>query len=173
MRRGAVLLAVAALAAGCGGDDDGDESGPATEAAPPTEQPEAQEPAQTNERNAPAPSKGELEGCLVDARLPLRPGSEPAADGRTRQPLSDAKKAYLGYVQWPSKHVADVYLAGDAAEADTIESEAQGFIKAFGLDPAKYVKRAGAVVLTFDDPPPTAAEVKTVEDCASGSAAGY
>jgi hypothetical protein len=162
MRRWAILLTVTALAAGCGDDDDGDETGSTTApAAPPTQQRETTEPSA-------APERSELEKCLADADLEVKPGTEKAADGRTRQPLSDAKQAYLGYVQWPSKHIADVYLAKDAAEAGTIESEAQGFVKAFGLDPAKYVRRANTVVLTFDDPPPTADEAKAVEDCATG-----
>jgi hypothetical protein len=156
MRRTTVLLIAAVIATGCG-DDDGDQSGPTTEAAPPTQQSEATEPSRPPERN-------ELTTCLANADLQLKPGSDPTANGRTRQPLSDAKDAYLGYVEWPSNHVADVYLGDDP---DAIEREAQGFVKAFGLDPGKYVHRAGAVVLTFDDPPPTADEVKAVEDCAT------
>lgn len=171
MRHAAMLLAIAALAVGCG-DDDGDESGQTTEAAPPTQQREAQEPSQAPERNAQAPERSELEKCLADADLTVKPGSEPAentkGEKRTRQPLSDAKQAYLGYVQWPSKHIADVYLGKSAADAEKIEDEAKGFIAAFGLDPAKYVRRANTVVLTFDDPPPTADEAKAVEDCSGG-----
>jgi hypothetical protein len=169
MRRAAILLATAALVAGCGGDDDGDESGSATEpAAPPTRQPTTQEP----ERNAPAPDRATLEACLDDANLNLTPGDEPAenpkGEKRSRKPLTDYASAYLGYVQWPSKRIADVYLTKHADEADALEKEAQGFVAAFGLDPSKYVRRANTVVLTFDDPPPTAGEAKAVEDCAAG-----
>jgi hypothetical protein len=73
---------------------------------------------------------------------------------------------YLGYVQWPSKRVADLYAGKDEAGAEEAEQEAGLFVKAFGFDPAKYVRRAGTVVMTFDDPPASEEEAKQVEDCA-------
>jgi hypothetical protein len=168
------MLAAAAIVAGCGDDDDeGDGAGapettttePAQTTTPPTR--EEDEPAA-----GPAPSRADLESCLADADLELKPGDEPFTDEkgqrRTRRPLDDAEAAYAGYVQWPSDRIADVYVAEDEAAAQKIEAEASGFVKAFGFDPAEYVRRTGAVVLTFDDPPPSDEEAKDVEDCAAG-----
>ena len=170
MRRWAVLLlTVAAIAAGCG-DDDGDED--ATRSVPEaatTATTEATQPQEAVPEGG-ARSMQEIEDCLADAKLELKPGDEPYTDKkgqrRTRKALSDTGDTYAGYVQWPSERIADVYVTGDAAEAGEVENEAKGFVQAFGLDPATYVRRFGTVVLTFDDPPPSDDEVKTVEDCA-------
>jgi hypothetical protein len=170
VRRWAVLLTLVALVAGCGDDDDSDSGSPATTATEETTATDATESRPPPEQSGPAPTKAELESCLGDADLELKPGSEAATnakgESRTRKGLEGVEATYLGYVQWPSKRLADVYLAKDAAGADQTEDKAKGFVKAFGLDPAKYVRRAGAIVLLYDEPPPTAEESKAVEDCA-------
>jgi hypothetical protein len=177
MRRLAIVLVVLALlpVAGCGGDDDGGENGgsAATTEQPTTDTTEAEATA-TDEPDAGGapPTKEELTSCLADADLELKPGSEPVTDeegkSRTREALEIDGATYLGYVQWPTKHIADVYLAKDEAAAEKAEKEAGLFVKAFGFEPADYVRRAGSVVLTFDDPPPTAEEAGAVEGCATG-----
>lgn len=160
-RRAIALLAAAALlGAGCGDDDDGGDGdgggggGDAGGAGPG------------------APTKEALASCLEGANLELKPGSEPFTDPkgqkRTRKGLDIEDTAYLGYVQWPSKHIADIYLSTSEDAAEDAEGEAAGFVTAFGLDPDKYVQRSGTVVMLFDDPAPTGDESKTVEDCAAG-----
>jgi hypothetical protein len=164
-----VLLAVLALtlASGCGGDDDDSGDSPATTDTTPAATP-------TTEQDAPAgaPDEAELKACLSKAKLELKPGSEPVTDEegqpRTRKPLSGAEAEYAGYVQWPSKGLADIYLAKDDARAGEIETEAREFVQAFGLEPDDYVRRAGGIVMTFGTPPPSDAEAKAVEDCAGG-----
>jgi hypothetical protein len=164
------------LLAGCGDDDDGGDGGstsPAQTAQTETTQPTTE--ATTTEESGgggPAPDKAQLESCLADADLELKAGDEPFKDEegqtKTRKGMNLDDATYLGYVQWPSKRVADIYVSKDEAAAQKSEQEAGLFVKAFGFDPAKYVKRSGAVVLTFDDPPPSAEETKAVEDCAAG-----
>ena len=153
MRGAALALALAATlaGAGCGDDDDGGSSPP--EAAAPT-------------------TKEGLSSCLSRAGLELKPGSEPYTDAkgqrRTRQGLDAEDTSYAGYVRWPSKRIADVYLAKDSDAAEKAESKARAFVQAFGFDPERYVRRTGTVVMTFDHPPPTDDETKAVEDCAGG-----
>jgi hypothetical protein len=164
-----VLLVL--LLAGCGGDDDEGGGGEAeappaqtSEEAPPQEEPQA--------GGGTPPTKAELSSCLSEADLELKPGSEEFtnAEGetKTREGLDIADTTYLGYVQWPSKHVADIYLSKDEAAGEKAEQEAGLFVKAFGFQPDEYVRRAGSVVMTFDDPPATEEEAKAVEDCAAG-----
>jgi hypothetical protein len=146
----AVAVASLALALGCGDDDQEENGGP-----------------------APGPTQAHVSRCLADAELELRPGSEPFTDkkGRrkTRQGLDIAKTTYLGYVQWPNKRVADLYLTDDEAAAAGAERKAEAFVSAFGLEPGKYVRREANLVLLFDDPPPTAEDVEAVLGCAGGS----
>ena len=151
------LLVLALLVAGCGDDDEGGgDSGPAAQST-----------------GAAPPEADSLRSCLTKAKLELKPGSEPATDakGKTqaREGLEIADTTYLGYVQWPSKHLADVYLSKDEPAAEKAQAEAEKFIESFGAKPAEYVRRERTMVLLFDDPPPTAAEVKPVVACA-GSA---
>jgi hypothetical protein len=169
-----VVLVSLALVAGCGDDDDDGNGGGGTTPPAQTATTETTEPTTTEEpaAGAEAPTKEAMESCLAEADLELRDKEEEFtnAEGetKTREDLDIDDTAYLGYVQWPSKSVADVYVSTDEAAAEKAEREAGLFIKAFGLDPAKYVKRAGTVVMTFDDPPPTAEEAKAVEGCATG-----
>lgn len=160
-RAAALLLGSLLLLAACGDDDGGDGKA------------ETGEPTATSDAGAGSSGpvdKGELESCLAKADLELKPGSEPFTDARgrkkTRQDAHLEGGRYLGYVQWPSKRVADVYIGRDEAAAKTAASEAGAFVAAFGLSPSTYVQRHGNVVLMFDRPVPTEAEVAAVADCA-------
>ena len=154
-----VLLVL--LLAGCGDDDEG---GGGETPAPPAQTTQAE--------GGTPPTEEELRSCLSDAGLELKPGSveftDAKGESKAREGLDIADTTYLGYVDWPSKHVADVYLSKDEAAAAKAEQEAGLFVKAFGADPAEYVRRAGSVVLVSDDPPATDEEAKPVEDCGAG-----
>lgn len=176
-RKLAIPLIVLSLVfvAGCGDDDDEGEGGgtPSAQTAPTdTTQAETTETTEPETGGAP-PDKAALEACLAEADLELKGEDEEFTDAKgktkTRQSMNLETAAYLGYVQWPSKSVADIYLGDDEAAAQKAEQEAGVFVKAFGFDPAKYVRRAGTVVMTFDDPPPSDEEAKAVEDCAAGA----
>jgi hypothetical protein len=166
--RAATLLCalLVLLLAGCGGDDD--EGGDGGETAPPAQT--TQEAPQAD--GGMPPTEEALRSCLSDAGLELKPGSveftDAEGESKPREGLDIADTTYLGYVDWPSKHVADVYLSEDEAAAEKAEREAGLFVKAFGADPADYVRRAGSVVMISDDPPATEEEAKPVEDCAAG-----
>jgi hypothetical protein len=163
MRRLAAALLVLSLAGGCGGDDDG-EGGSAKTTSTPTATSDA------GAGSSGPVSKGELEECLANANLELRPGDTPYTDRkgqrRTRRGLDIPKTRYAGYVMWPSRRIADVYIASDEKAATAAQSEAGNFVRAFGLDPATYVQRHGNLVLVFDRPVPTEDEVQVVADCA-------
>jgi hypothetical protein len=161
--RAAALLVAAVLAlAACGGDDDeGGGEGASTQP--------------TATSDAGAGSSGpidqrELESCLADADLRLRSGDEPYTDRRgqqrTRQGLEVAKTKYVGYVMWPSRRIADIYIGEDERAARAAQSEAGNFVRAFGLEPATYVQKHGNLVLVFDRPVPSQQEVQQVADCA-------
>jgi hypothetical protein len=165
--RAALLLAAAALAAGCGDDEEDKGDGAA---APPAQ---SETTAEATETSPASPiSRERLERCLTEANLELKPGSEPATDAegksKQRQGLDFEDTEYLGYVQWPSKSIGDVYLSEDAEAAASAATEAGNFVKAFGADPDEFVRRAGSVVLVLDDPPPSDQEAEVVEGCAGG-----
>ena len=175
MARGmcAAVLVGLALMAGCGDDDDGDDPGTPSAQSAPTEttEPETTATTEPDAAGGAAPDRAGLESCLSDAKLELKDKDEPFTDAKgktkTREDIDmEGAATYAGYVQWPSKSVADIYLAKDQAGAEKAEEEAATFIRAFGFDPAKYVRRAGSVVMTFDDPPPSDEEVADVERCA-------
>jgi hypothetical protein len=154
----ALVVASLLLGAGCGGDgDDGDGGGGAKARTA------------TTESSGPVDRK-QLESCLAKADLELRSGDQPFTDAKgqtkTRQDAHLEGGRYAGYVQWPSKRVADVYIASGATAATTAEREAEAFVRAFGLAPATYVQRHGNVVLLFDNPVPTEDEVAAVAGCA-------
>jgi hypothetical protein len=152
MTRLATLLALLALlvAAGCGDDD---EEGGRETTTPETEA-----------------ATGPFKDCVEEAGLELVPeGTEYTDDkgeSKTREKLDMENTTYLGFVQWPSKRVADVYEGDDEAAAEKAEQDAGSFVKAFGFDPAKYVSREGTTVLVFDDPPPSDDEVGQLTACA-------
>jgi hypothetical protein len=169
----AVLAALALLlAAGCGGDDDEDGGGGEAATTQTTQTTTQAEPTQPDSGSGGAASAAELESCLKEAGLELKPEGTQYTDDKgetkTREKLDMENTEYAGFVQFPSKRVADVYVASDDAAAQAAEREAGTFVKAFGFDPAKYVRRAGTVVMVFDDPPPTEEEAGQVADCAGG-----
>ena len=154
MRPAAALLSVLVLLlAGCGGEDEVDDGGGATGGG-----------------GAEATDRAGFTACLADAELDLEPGRKPVTDaeGRTsaREGLNLSGAEFLGYVQWPSKRIADVYLASDAPAAEEAEAEAAEFVKAFSGDPGSFVKRQGSVVLLLDDPPPSEGEIGSALSCA-------
>ena len=164
-----VVLAIGVLLAGCGGDDDSGGGGAETAT---TEAPATRPTTPETAPEAPDAPAVPFERCVADAGLELKPeGTEYTDDkgeSKSREGLDMEGTTYLGFVQWPSKRVADVYEATDDAAAETAEREAGTFVKAFGLDPAKYVRREGAIVLVFDDPPPSEDEVEQLTGCAGG-----
>jgi hypothetical protein len=162
-RRATAVLALSLLLLAACGDDDENGAGKA----------ETTEPTATSDAGAGSSGpvdKGELESCLAKADLELKPGEEAYTDRRgqrrTRRGLEIEKAKYVGYVMWPSDRIADVYLAEDERAATTAQSEAGNFVRAFGLDPARYVQNHGNLVLIFDRPVPTENEVRQVSDCA-------
>jgi hypothetical protein len=168
-----VSLLLVLLLAACGDDDDGDSGGtpPAQTAQTDTTEPTTEAATEEESGGGAPPDKAQLEACLADADLELKSGDESFTDEegktKTRKSMNLEDVTYLGYVQWPSKSVADIYVAKDEDGAEKAEQEAGLFVKAFGFDPAKYVKRSATVLMTFDDPPPSDEEAKAVEDCAA------
>lgn len=151
----ALVAALSAVGPACGDDDEGGGDGGGGGGGAP----------------AGAVTKDALVTCLKDANLELKPGSEPFTDPkgqrRTRKGLDIEDTTYLGYVQWPSKHIADVYLSTSEDAAEDAQKEAAAFVTAFGLDAGEFVQRSGTVVLLFDDPAPTGDETRAVQDCAA------
>jgi hypothetical protein len=173
-RRGTlcVVLALGALLAGCGDDDEdsgGGGGGTATTGATPTTRPTTTE---TEPEKPDGAAAVPFERCLAEAGLELKPEGTEYTDekGKTkgREGLGIDNATYLGFVQFPSKRVADVYEATDDGAAEEAEEVAGKFVEAFGFDPAEYVRREGTTVLIFDDPPPSEDEVEQLTGCAGG-----
>ena len=169
-----VVLAVGALLAGCGDDDENDSGGgggaTATTEATPTTRPTP--PETETGSDAPDAAAVPFKRCLAEAGLELKPEGTQYTDekGKTkgREGLGIDNATYLGFVQFPSKRVADVYEATDDGAAEEAEEVAGKFVEAFGFDPADYVRREGTTVLIFDDPPPSEDEVEQLTACAGG-----
>jgi len=91
--------------------------------------------------------------CAARMDLTLKAEGEEGPDGRGRLGVKVPGGRYAGFVEFPSGHVVDVYVARSERAARRAARGYERFLRAFGLgdEARRYVRRAGTIVLGRDD----------------------
>lgn len=165
LARVSLVLAFIVLLAGCGEKDDAAPQGATADATGEAGPEGATADGSDRSRDGAVVSLRQLSECLTSADLELYgPGEGP----ENRLGVTVERAPYRGYVVFADETIADVYVGKDLDAADIAESELHDLYEGFGGDSARFVKRAGNVVVGLDDEKtPSARRLRPLLDCAS------